>query len=210
MIRVLIADDHPIVRRGLRQIVGETPDLVVDAEAGSALEVIDRVRERAFEVVVLDLRLGASSGLEVLSQLRKERPRLPVLVLTFFTDEQCAVSAVRAGAAGFLTKGSAPERLLEAIRKCAGGGRYVTPEVAEQLASFVASDRPGAPHSTLSNRELQIFEALAGGKTVSEIARELHLSVKTISTHRARLLAKMHMRTNAELTRYAVKNALVP
>jgi two-component system invasion response regulator UvrY len=209
MIHVLIADDHPVVRRGLRQILSETQDIVVEGEAGSAAEVFEQLRARPHDVLVLDLKLGDTSGLDVMAQLRKEQPRLPVIILTIYPEDQYAIRAVRSGAAGFLTKETAPERLIEAVRRVARGGRYVTAEVAEHLASYIASDEPAVPHHALSNRELQVLEMLAGGQTVGEIARTLHLSVKTVSTHRARLLAKMHMRTNAELTHYAVKNALV-
>jgi DNA-binding NarL/FixJ family response regulator len=209
VITVLVADDHAVVRRGLRQILAETADIVVGAEASSRTEVLDAVRRRRFDAVVLDLHLKGDSGLELLADLRRELPQLPVLVLTMYPEEQYAVRAVRAGAAGFLTKESAPERLIEAVRKVASGGRYVSAELAEKLAAIVAGGATGALHESLSNREFQILKLVASGRTVSEIAEQLSLSVKTVSTHRARILVKMQMRTNAELTHYAVKQGLV-
>lgn len=208
MIKVLVADDHAVVRRGLRQILAETPDIMVGGEAANGADVMRLVREQRWDAVVLDINLGGTSGLELLGEIKTERPELPVLILTVYSEDQYALRALRAGAAGFLTKESAPENLIDALRKVASGGKYVTAEVAEKLASFVASKHAGAPHEALSNREFQILTMIASGKTVSEIAKELALSVKTISTHRTRILAKMNMRTNAELTHYAVKNKL--
>jgi DNA-binding NarL/FixJ family response regulator len=209
VIRVLVADDHAVVRRGLRQILTETPDVLVEGEAATPEDVLRLVRERRFDVVVLDINIPGSSGLELLAQIKRERPELPVLILTVYPEEQYAVRAIRGGAAGFLTKESAPERLIDAVRKVAAGGRWVSAELAETLASLVAGEGKGAPHERLSDREFEVFKMLASGKTVSEVAEILTLSVKTVSTHRARLLKKMGMRTNAELTHYAVKNGLV-
>jgi DNA-binding NarL/FixJ family response regulator len=209
VIKALVADDHAIVRRGLRQILSETSDIVVGGEAATASEVLDLVRAERWDLVVLDINLKGKSGLELVGDLRREFPELPVLILTVYSEDQYAVRAVRAGAAGFLTKESAPERLIEAVRKVASGGRYVSAELAEKLALIVASKHAGAPHESLSDREFQILTLIASGKTVSEIARTLSLSVKTISTHRTRILGKMNMSSNAELTHYAVKNGLV-
>jgi DNA-binding NarL/FixJ family response regulator len=209
MIKVLVADDHAIVRRGLRQILSETPDIVVAGEVATAPDVLRLVREERWNVVVLDISLRGGSGLELLSTIRRERPELPVLILTVYSEEQYAVRAIRAGAAGFLTKESAPEKLIEAVRKVAGGGRWVSGELAETLASVLAGESGGAPHELLSDREFEILKMLASGKTVSEVAHELSLSVKTVSTHRTRILKKMNMRTNAELTHYAVRSGLV-
>jgi DNA-binding NarL/FixJ family response regulator len=208
VIRVLLADDHPVVRRGLRQVLSEANDIVVEGEAGSAAEVLAAVAARRYDVVLLDIRLGNDSGLEVLAQLKKEHPKTRVVVLTMYPEDQYAVRAIRSGAAGFLTKETAPDRLVDAVRTCARGARYLTPAVAEQLAASVAADLPEAPHRSLSNREMQILELIAEGKTVGEIAKVLHRSVKTISTHRARMLVKMGMRTNAELTHYVLANKL--
>ncbi len=209
MIRVLIADDHPVVRLGLRQILAESADIELGAEVGSAEEVRDAVRERRWDVVVLDISLPGGNGIELIAEIRRERPETRVLILTVHSEEQYAVRAIRAGAAGFLNKESAPEKLTEAIRKIASGGRYVSPQLAETLASLLAGESQGPPHERLSDREFEILKLLASGKTVSQVAEELSLSVKTISTHRSRILQKMGMKTNAELTHYALRNGLV-
>jgi len=209
VIRLLVADDHAIVRRGLHQIVAEAPGLEVAGEAATAEEVLARVEERAWDVVVLDLSLPGGNGLDLLAEVKRRRPDLPVLILTVHSEEQYAVRALRAGAAGYLTKESAPEQLVEAVRKVVRGGKYVSPAVAERLAYNLGRDPDRAPHEALSDREYQVLRRVASGKTVSEIAVELSLSVKTISTYRTRILEKMGMKTNAELTHYAIKNGLV-
>jgi DNA-binding NarL/FixJ family response regulator len=209
MIKVMVADDHAIVRRGLRQILAETTDIVLAGEASTPQEIIQKVRDERWDVVVLDINLPGGNGLELLAEIRRERPGLPVLILTVYSEEQYAVRAIRAGAAGFLTKESAPDKLIEAVRKVAGGGRYVSSELAETLASLLAGESPGPLHERLSDREFEVMKMFAAGKTVSQIALELALSVKTVSTHRTRLLKKMGMKTNAELMHYAVRNHLV-
>jgi DNA-binding NarL/FixJ family response regulator len=209
VIRVLVADDHAVVRQGLRLILSETPDIVVGGEAATAHDVRRLVREEAWDVMVLDINLGGVSGIELIGEIHQLRPRLPVVVLTMYSEEQYAVRAIKAGAAGFLTKESAPDKLIEAVRKVASGGRYVGPELAEVLASAIAGGNADLPHEGLSNRELEILKMIGSGKTVSEIARVLTLSVKTVSTHRTRILRKMNMQTNAELMRYAVRSQLV-
>jgi two-component system, NarL family, invasion response regulator UvrY len=209
VIKVLVADDHAVVRRGLRQILAETPDVLVGAEAATAEEVRRFVRDERFSAVVLDINLPGGSGLELLGEIRRERPELPVLILTVYSEDQYAIRAIKAGAAGFLTKESAPDKLVEAVRKVAGGGRYVSAELAETLASVLAGEKGGAVHERLSDREFEILKMLASGKTVSEVALSLSLSVKTVSTHRTRILKKMEMRTNAELMHYAMRNGLV-
>jgi DNA-binding NarL/FixJ family response regulator len=209
VIKVLVADDHAIVRRGLRQILAETQDILVGGEAATAQEVMRLVQDERWSVVILDISLPGGSGLDLLADIRKVRPDLPVLILTVHSEDQYAVRAIRAGAAGFLTKESAPEKLIEAVRKVASGGRYVSAELAETLASVLAGESRGAPHERLSDREFEILKMLASGRTVSEVARDLKLSVKTVSTHRTRLLKKMAMKTNAELTAYAIRNGLV-
>jgi DNA-binding NarL/FixJ family response regulator len=209
MIKVLVADDHAIVRRGLRQILAETRDIMVGGEAATAQEALHLVRNERWNAVILDISLPGADGLGLLAEIRRERPELPVLILTVHSEDQYAVRAIKAGAAGFLTKESAPEKLIEAVRKVAGGGRYVSAELAENLASFLAGETAGAPHERLSDREFEIMKMLGSGKTVSEVARELSLSVKTVSTHRTRILKKMGMKTNAELTHYAVRGRLV-
>jgi len=209
MIKVLVADDHAVVRRGLRQILAETSDIHVAGEAVTAADVLRLVRAERWDVVVLDINLPGGNGIEVLGEIKKERPHLPVLILTVYSEEQYAVRAIKAGAAGFLTKESAPDKLVEAVHKLASGGRFVTAEVAEALASIVAGEAKGAPHERLSDREFEVLRMLASGKTVSQVAQELCLSVKTVSTHRTRILQKMAMKTNAELMHYAMKNNLV-
>ena len=207
MIKVLIADDHAIVRRGLKQIIVEEPDMIVAGEAQSAAEALELARQCESDVILLDISLPGRSGLDVLKELRHEYPELPVLTLTMHTEEQVAVRAFKAGAAGYLTKESAPEELIQALRKVAGGGRYVSPAFAERLALRVANHEQ-LLHETLSDREYQVLHFIAVGKTVSEIAKQLSLSVKTISTYRSRVLEKMHLKNNAELMRYAVTHQL--
>jgi DNA-binding NarL/FixJ family response regulator len=209
MIKVLVADDHAVVRRGLRQILAETPDILVGGEACNVAEVRQLAGEQRWDVVVLDINMPGGSGLELLAELRRLSPCPRVLVLTVYPEDQYAVRAIRAGAAGFLTKESAPEKLIEAVRKIAAGGRYVSPELAETLASLVAGEGDGAAHERLSDREFEVFKMLASGRTVSQVAHELTLSVKTVSTHRMRILKKMEMKTNAELTHYAMRNRVV-
>jgi two-component system invasion response regulator UvrY len=209
VIQVLVADDHVVVRRGLRQILAETPDILVSGEAESTEDVMRLVLEQSFSVVVLDIKLRGGSGLEMLGWIRRERPQLPVLILTVYPEDQYAVRAIKAGAAGFLTKESAPDKLIDAVRRVASGGRYVSPELAETLASLFAGETSGAPHERLTDREFEVLKLLASGRTVSEVAADLTLSVKTVSTHRTRILQKMNMRTNAELMHYALRSGLV-
>jgi len=209
MARILIADDHAVVRKGLVQIISETLDLKVTAEASSGLEVLDRVREQPFDVVVLDLNMPDQSGLDTLKQLKAEHPDLPVLVLSMYGEEQYAVRVLRAGASGYLTKESAPDQLVHAVRKVAAGRKYVSAAVADRLLDLLDTDADQPLHSSLSDREFQVMRLLAGGKTVTEIAETLSLSVKTVSTYRARVLEKMNMKSNAELARYALENELI-
>jgi DNA-binding NarL/FixJ family response regulator len=209
MLRILVADDHPVVRRGLSQIIGETSDMVVADEATSGQEVLGKVRESRYDVVLLDITMPGMHGLDVIKQLSKESPRLPILVLSIHPEEQYAVRALRAGAAGYLTKDRAPNELLGAIRKISTGGKYVSPSLAERLAYNLEAGEEQSPHKTLSDREYQVMCMIATGKTATEIARELSLSVKTVSTYRSRILEKMKMKNNAELTHYAIRNCLV-
>jgi two-component system invasion response regulator UvrY len=209
MIKVLIVDDHPVVRRGLKDMLADAGDMVVGGEAGSAQEAMRLVGAQRWDVVVLDISLPGGNGIELVSEIRKQRPETRVLILTVYSEEQYAVRAIKAGASGFLTKNSADEKLIDAIRKIAAGGRYVSPELAETLASLLAGETAGQPHERLSDREFEILKMLASGRTVSQVATELGLSVKTVSTHRTRILKKMNMKTNAELTHYAVKAGLV-
>lgn len=208
MIRILVADDHAIVRRGLKQIVMEESDLEVAGEAQNSQEVLDLIRRQTWDVVVLDINMPGRGGIETLREIRRDHPGLPVLILSVAPEDQYAVRAIRAGAAGYLSKDSIPEELVTAIRKVLRGGRYISDAVAEQLAIALDRESDRAPHELLSDREYQVLCLIASGKTISEIARELALSVKTASTYRARILDKMQMKTSAELIRYAIRNGL--
>jgi len=209
MIRVLIADDHAVVRQGLKQILGDTPEMVVAGEATTGQEVLDKVRAEAWDVVILDISMPDHSGLDILKQLRSERPKLPVLVLSMHSEDQYAMRVLKAGASGYLTKDSAPDELVKAVRKVVRGGRYVSAFLAEKLAFEIGTDSNRLPHETLSDREFQVLRGIAAGKSVTEIAAELYLSPKTVSTYRARLLQKMNLTTNAELIHYAFQNHLI-
>ncbi len=209
MLRILIADDHPVFRQGLRQILNEASDMVVTDEVSDGLEVLGRVRAGCCDVILLDISLPGRNGIDILKQLKKERPRLPVLILTMHPEEQYAIRALKAGASGYLTKESTPDELITAIRKVSAGGKYVSSSLAETLAYELGRMDEKAPHETLSDREYQIMLLIASGKTVTEIAESLSLSIKTVSTYRSRILEKMRMKNNAELTYYAIKNQLV-
>jgi len=209
MIKILVADDHAIVREGLKQIVADTSDIVVAGEAVDGQEVLDQVRKEDWDLILLDISMPGRSGIDTLKDLKIEKPKLPVLVLSMYPEEQYAIRALKAGAAGYLTKESAPEELIEAIRKVSRGGKYISASLAESLASHVGASAEKPPQETLSDREYQVMLMIASGKTVSEIANELSLSVKTISTNRVRALRKMGMKTNAELTYYAIRQGLV-
>lgn len=209
MLRILITDDHPIVRQGLRQIITETSDMVVADEASNGWEALSKVRASYYDVVLLDISMPGLHGLDIIRQLKNERPGLPVLILSIHPEEQYAVRAFRAGAAGYLTKESAPDELLAAIQKVSIGGKYVSSSLAERLASDLETGAEQLPHETLSDREYQVMCMIAVGKTVTKIAEELSLSAQTVSTYRSRILGKMRMRNSAELTYYAIKNRLV-
>jgi len=209
MIKILVADDHTIVREGLKQIVADVGDMMVADEAGNGQEALQKIREGDYDVILLDISMPGRSGLEVLKDIRAERPKLPVLILSMHSEEQYAVRALRAGASGYLTKASAPDELIGAIRKVSRGRKYVTASLAEKLALEMDVDIRKPPHEMLSDREYQVMLMLASGKAVKEIADELCLSVKTISTYRSRILEKMNMKKNAELTLYAIQNSLV-
>jgi DNA-binding NarL/FixJ family response regulator len=209
MIKILVGDDHAIVREGLKQIVAETSDMVVAGVAANGQQVLDQVKENDWDLVLLDIAMPGRGGLDILKQLRSERPGLPVLMLSIYPEEQYAVRALKAGASGYLTKESAPEELIAAIRKVSQGKKYVSSSLAEKLAVYLETDTEKKVHEMLSDREYQVMLMIASGKTVKIIADELSLSVKTISTYRARTLEKMGMKNNAELTYYAVKQGLV-
>ncbi len=204
MIRILIADDHAIIRQGLKQILDESGEMSVTAEAANGGEALHKLREGEYDVVLLDISMPGKSGIEVLKQIKEEKPKLPVLILSIYPEDQYAVRLLKAGAAGYLTKESAPEELVKAVRRVAAGKKHISPAVAEMLADGIGSEASQAPHEILSDREYQIFLLLAAAKTVSEIADKLALSVKTVSTYRHRILEKMHLRNNAELMHYAI------
>ena len=209
MIRILLADDHMIVRRGLNQILAEEGDFNVIAEAANGNDALKLVREIELDTVVLDMSMPGRSGIELIKLIKAEKPKLSILILSMHKEEQYAVRAIKAGAAGYLTKESAPEQLVSAIRKIAGGGVYITPVVAERLALDCGTPKESASHTHLSDREYQIFEMIVRGKSISIIAEELALSVKTISTHKARILQKMRMSNSAQLIHYAIEHQLV-
>ena len=207
-IRVLIADDHAIVRQGLRQILSDTPDLTVAGEAENGVQAVQMVRTGEWDVVLMDVSMPDRNGIDALKLIKKEFPRLPVLILSMYPEEQYAIRALKAGAAGYLTKQSAPELLVTAIRQVASGKKYVSPSLAEELANAIGDDSERPPHEKLSDREYQTLCMIASGKTPAEIAEALNLSVKTVSVYRARLLEKMNLRNNAELTHYGLKHGL--
>lgn len=209
MLRVLIADDHAITREGLRRILTDYPEPVHVGEAANAAQTLAQARKQKWDVVLLDISMPDKSGLDVLKSIRKERPHLPIIVLSMYPVDQYALRVLKAGGAGYLTKESAPEQLIAAIRKVAAGETFITPELAERLAKEFFRGSATLPHENLSDREFEVLRLIATGKTPTEIAAHLSLSVKTVSTYRARLLQKMGMRHNAELTHYAVVNRLV-
>ena len=209
MIRILVADDHTVVREGVRQILAGLDDMVVEEEAESGHETIEKVLKGNCDMVLLDISMPGRSGLEILEDILSLRPKMPVLILSMHPEEQYAVRALRAGASGYLTKASAANELIGAIRKVVGGGKYVTASLAEKLARDIDSKADKQPHENLSNREYQVMLLLASGNSVGEIADELCLSVKTVSTYRTRIMEKMGMKKNAELTFYAMNNRLL-
>ena len=209
MIEVLLADDHAIVRAGLKELLEDTGEIKVAGEATNGQEVMAQIRVRNFDVAVLDMTMPGRSGIELIKQVKDEKPKLRILVLTMHSEEQYAVRALKAGASGYLTKEAAADQLVAAIRRIAGGGAYVSPETAERLALAAAPRAEAAPHTLLSDREFQVLQMIAGGKTVGEIAKRLSLSVKTVSTHKTRILQKMGLANQAELIRYALEHRLL-
>jgi two-component system invasion response regulator UvrY len=209
MIKLLIADDHAIVREGLKQILSDTSDISVAGEASSGREAIKKVGIIDYDLVLLDISLPGMSGLDVLKQIRLLKPSLPILILSMYPEEQYAIRSLRAGASGYLTKESAAEELISAIRKVARGRKYITSSLAEKIALDWEKDERRPLHEVLSDREYQVLCMIASGKTVKEISKLLCLSIKTVSTHRARILKKMDMKNNAQLTHYAIKHNLV-
>jgi len=203
--RVLIADDHAIVREGLKRILEGQEGIEIAGEATNGHEVLERVRAGGFDLLMLDLSMPGKSGIELIRQVKDQSPKLRVLVLTMHEEDQYAVRAIRAGASGYLTKESAPGQLVSAIRRLADGRLYISPNVAEQLALDVQPHGDEAPHKHLSDREFEVFQLLVAGRSVSDIAAQLHLSVKTVSTHKTRILQKMSASSVADLVRYAIR-----
>jgi DNA-binding NarL/FixJ family response regulator len=209
VIRVVIADDHAIVRKGLRQILAVHPDFAVVGEAENGGEVMQIVRREPCDVLVLDIAMPGKNGIETLKQVKRELPKIAVLIFSMYPEDQYAVRALKAGAAGYLTKMSAGEQLVAALRQVARGRRYITPELAESLAESIGGDSEVPPHELLSDREFQTLRLIAAGRSLTQIGEQLALSPKTVSVYRSRLLAKLKLANNAELTRYAVSNGLV-
>jgi two-component system invasion response regulator UvrY len=209
MLRVLVVDDHAVVRAGLNRIIDDAPGMSVGAEAGDAAEALDQLRAGSFDVVVLDLDLPGRGGLELLGDIKRDYPELPVLILSFHAETAYAVPALQAGADGYLMKDSGAGELVAAIEKVVSGGKFVTASVAEQLATAVGADAKRPRHAALSEREHEVIRLIGSGLSVSQIAAKLALSVKTVSTYRARVLEKMDLQNNAQLTHYAIKHLLV-
>jgi len=208
-LRILIVDDHPIVRQGIRQTLGDAADVGELGEAATAQEALDLVRQQDWDAVVLDIGLPGRGGLDVLKDIKQERPRLPVLILSMHAEDQYAVRAIRAGAGGYLTKEAAADKLLDAIRRITTGGRFISPDLADLLATELAAGAGGPPHASLSDREFEVLRLIGSGLTVGDIADRFALSVKTVSTYRTRILEKMRMRNNAELMQYVLTNRLL-
>ena len=209
MIRILIVDDHPVVRSGLRRIAEEDRGVAVTAEAGSGDEALTALRQHVADIVLLDVTMPGAPFTDTLRRLREEHPTVRVLVLSAHPEDQWAVRALRGGAAGYLTKDHSPEQLLDAIRRVHRGGRYVSPTLAERLATQLGQDFVGAPHEQLSDREFDVLRGLGTGRSVKEVAVDMRLSPKTVSTYRTRLMEKMHFKTNADLVRYAAQHGLI-
>jgi len=209
MIRVLVADDHAVVRRGVVQILAESPHIVVAGEASCGSEVLRAVRENDYDIVLLDIAMPGGSGLEVLKELQSLKPDVQVLILSMYPEKQYALRALKAGAAGYLTKDSAPDELIEAIERISQGNKYITRSLAQEMASELGGRAGKELHEALSDREYQVMRLLAAGKSVSEIATQLSLSVKTVSTYRTRILEKLNLKTTAEIMHYALARGLV-
>lgn len=207
-IRALIVDDHEIVRKGIVHILSEAPDMVVAGDVSNENEALSFIRNNEVDLVLLDISMPGRGGLEILKSIKSEKPVLPVLMLSVHPEDQYALRAIKAGASGYITKNCSPEELISAVYTVAGGRKYVTPTMAEKLATEITLPKSDLPHERLSDREYQFLIMVASGKTVKEIASELNLSVKTISTYRSRVLEKMDLKNNSELTHYAIRNGL--
>jgi len=209
MIKLLIADDHPIVRKGLKQALSEASDIRDIDEASNGCEVFERLEKGKYDVILLDISMPGKSGVDILKQIKIKKIKTPILMLSTHPEEQYALRSLKAGASGYLTKNADTTELIAAIRKVASGGKYISDTLAEQLAFDIMGDSDQPIHKSLSDREYEVLIKIASGKAVSDVADEMNLSVKTISTYRARILEKMNMKNNAEMTHYAIKNKLV-
>ena len=207
-IRVIVADDHPLLRAGLVSVLNASSDLRVVGEAGNGAEVLCAIREVAFDVLLLDVSMPGKSGLDLMRQIRKDNPRLPILIVSSYPEDQYALRAIKAGASGYVTKMSAPADLVTAVRTVSNGRKFITPALAELLADHVEHPDDGTPHETLSDREFQTLKMIAAGHSLTEIGEVLCISVKTVSVYRSRVLEKMRMKSNVELTRYVVEQGL--
>jgi len=209
MIKVLIADDHAIVREGLKQILSDIPDMKVFGEAGSGDEALQLIRNKGWHIMLLDIAMPGKNVLELIKLAKHQSPHLPILILSMYPEDQYAIRMLRAGADGYLTKESAPEQLVAAIRKVAKGGKYISATMTEKLIEELNPNQEKSPHTTLSDREFQVFRGICSGKSITDLAQQMTLSVKTISTYRTRLMKKMNMSKNAEIIHYAFKNDLL-
>ncbi len=209
MVRILIADDHAIVRQGLKQIIADQSDMQVAGEASNGIEVLEFLDAHKCDIVVLDVSMPGRNGIDVLKDIRRRHAELPVLILSMHPEDQYALRAIRAGASGYITKESAPVELVSAIRKVFRGRKYISESVADSMVGEITGESSKPPHELLSDREYEVFRMIASGKNLTDIAQTLSLSVKTISTYRGRILEKMHLKNNADLTHYAISNKLV-
>lgn len=209
MIKLLIADDHPIVREGLKQIIRNAPDIIISGEANDGIEVLSKIKKENYDVILLDISMPRKNGIEILNEIRKEKIKSRILILSIHPEEQYAMRALKAGAYGYLTKDSVPNELISAIRKVSMGEKYISLSLTEKLVDNLRVGLDKTPHEVLSNREYQVMLMLASGKSMQEIAKELFLSVKTVSTYKTRILKKMKMKNTFEIIYYAIKNKLI-
>jgi len=209
MIRILVADDHAVVRKGVKHICSEFPDAIFISEASNGVEVMEEIRKRDYDLVLLDISMPGKDGLEILKEIKLGKPKLPVLMLSMFPEEQFALRALKSGASGYLTKEGMPNELLKAIQKVLRGGKYLSESFSDELLLAMDRNIEKMPHETLSDREYQVMLMIAAGKTRKEISDKLFLSVKTVSTYRTRILEKMGLKTNADITKYIIKHNLM-